>query len=91
MTGDNVLHNMIENLYNERTIAKAKTIPDEIEFSDEDGNILEEFGLLTLTWEQKLMVAELSIKWHQSLEKTLLRMIMSGVRQAIKEHHSEEK
>jgi len=67
-----------------RTQKKIAEMPDEIEFIDEDGNLLEEFGVVELTPELKLALAELSIKWHQSIEKTFLRMVMSGVKTMVK-------
>ena len=66
---------------NERKIkAKMDKMPDEVEFIDEDGKVIKEFGVIDMTPEMKYAVASLSIKWHQSIEKTFLRMIMSGVK-----------
>jgi len=59
-------------------------MPDEAEFSDENGNRLEEYDVLELTPELKYAIATLSIKWHQSIEKTIVRMIMSGAKATIK-------
>lgn len=80
------IDNFLETLYDDRAVAKAKTIPDVMTFEDENGKPLPEYGSVALTWPMKLEFAKLSIKWHQSVETVVMRIVMVHANRVIRTH-----
>lgn len=80
------IDNFLETLYSDRVVAKAKTIPDTLTFEDENGEPLEDFGTVALTWPMKLSIAEQSIRWRQSLQTTVIRILMVHANRVIRTH-----
>lgn len=85
------LDKFMENLYSDRVKARAASIPDKISFVDENDEPMEDWGEVELTHEMKLMLAEQSIKWHQSLETTFIRILMVHANRVIRVHDKENK
>lgn len=69
-----------------KVFAKAKTIPSEIVLCDEDGNPIDgdDTVVIPIDWYMKLHIAERSIKWKQSVETTINRILMQAVKDKIK-------
>lgn len=53
-------------------------IPDSVDFIDEQDDPLD-WPEWHLTTEQKVLIAECMVKWHQSFEVTVARMLRSGL------------
>lgn len=70
-----------------KVFKKASTFPDEVYFTDEDGNELEDWGTMKLDADHKLLIAGYSIKWKQSFETTFARLIGKAIREYSDRHN----
>lgn len=67
----------------DRLFKRLESIPDIVDFVDEDGRDLG-WGEWELTLAHKLLIAECMIAWHQGFEKTVTRMIRAGLRSLLR-------
>lgn len=67
-----------------RVERRAEQVEDRYEFVDEAGKVLPEFGPLELDREGKIVVARLSLKWKQSIDTTLERMVRVAIQRYVR-------
>lgn len=58
-------------------------VPEEVTFVDEAGNVLPEYGNLTIPPWFALVVLNKARRWRQSIDTTLERMIAQAIRQYV--------
>lgn len=59
---------------------RYESIPEFVTLVDDDGTVIEGCGEFRLPPAERLMLAECSLKWKQSLSVTFNRMVRSGLR-----------
>lgn len=58
-------------------------VPAEVTFVDEDGNVLPEYGKLTIPPWFAMVVLNKARRWKQSIDTVLERMIAQAIRQYV--------
>jgi len=70
----------------DRITKKAKTLPDELQLCDEDGNPLDGESLVVLNFDTKLALATCMLQSKQSLETTLIRILTKQLKEMDKKN-----